>query len=175
MAGLSRFDDALADFEVAMDLSPLALGLHGAYGYVLLCSGAIERAYQVMRGSLDELPVSDTAYAAMSISASLLGRHEDAINAAKRGYELSSHPMLKAQLGYALAAVGEIDEATRLWSELTQTTHPIAAPCHVAALAASLGNRSAARDLLEQAHAESCPFRFLANYDPRLRSVHSDF
>ena len=119
LAGLGNFDDAIPDMGLANELAPMSASLLGAYGFVLLCGNEVTRCHELLRRAVKDVPGADTAFCVLSMASNVLGRHNEAVGFARMGADLSGdQPMMKIQLGYALAKAGDMTQAVSILDEL---------------------------------------------------------
>jgi DNA-binding winged helix-turn-helix (wHTH) protein/Flp pilus assembly protein TadD len=166
--GLGRADEAVADLETALGLGPMNPGLVGPAGYLLFCCGQEDRALDILRVGLDQLPLSDTLHAALSAVLSWRNEHEAAIEHGRQAERFAGdNPSLATLHIYALARSGSADEAARRLDDLVGSGNG-PAPSMLAPVYAVLGRPEDTRAALRRAEDEGCPYRHVVLYDRRL-------
>ncbi|MDQ1901630.1 winged helix-turn-helix domain-containing protein [Paracoccus sp. WLY502] len=170
LGGLGRFDEAVADMEEGLRLSPMNPGLvGGAFGHVLFCARRTQEALTLLREATPILPLTTTVHAVFTEVASWLGLHEEALAHGRATEELSEGASsLSVVLADALARAGRPDEARATLDRLAKQGDLGPVPSFVAAVQLALGHRDMARAALAQADEEGCTYRHLARWDPRL-------
>lgn len=169
-AGVEQLDAAIADADAGLDVSPLDQVLLGLRAWLEICSGNVTGGEMRARDGLERRPGAIGLAAVASIAASLLGRHEEAINALKSYLKLYPvDPIVLSVMAYAQAAGGMADRARETLAELGQITK--APSIHAAAALLSMDRPSEAVALLAAKSAEGCPYFIFAAHDPRLAEL----
>lgn len=155
LAGLERFDEAIALLRRAQELDPLAVRVDLANA--LLRAGQYEEAAREGARSVEFDPDYDRAHATLGWAYIKLGRTEEGIAELERAVALSPdyHQWL-AQLGQARAEAGQIDAARDILAQLelrARTGH--VSPYHLAFVLTGLGEHDRAMDRLEEAFERS--------------------
>lgn len=174
-ADQGRLAEALDDTEIGLRDSPLDQGLLTLHAWLMLCMGEATRAADFARHALDLRPDGSGLRGIISIAASLWGRHEEAIDAARRSVNaVPGDPCLQMGLAYALAQAGhrsEAEETLAAVSTEAQETHPCLS---AAAVALALGRTDLALRHLARGQAEGCPWFAFAACDPRVAPLAGD-
>jgi DNA-binding winged helix-turn-helix (wHTH) protein/Flp pilus assembly protein TadD len=116
------------------------------------------------------------SYWGLSLASLAAERAERAVDALQKAVELSEGgPVMKAQLGWALARGGRTGEARAVLSELKRLeTSTYVSPYHLAVLRLALGERTSALDGLERAAADRDPWIVFLWADDALADLHGD-
>ncbi|MCC3246318.1 winged helix-turn-helix domain-containing protein [Methylocystis sp. WRRC1] len=169
LAALDRLADAIADTEEGLRASPLDQVLLSLQAWLTLCAGDREGSVARAGRGLELRPDAATLHLVVSIVASLDGRHEEAIAAARRGVLASpGDPFVLSVLAYAQARAGETAEAEATFAAATTGADARAPRSFAASVALALGREAEAVSLLERGKAEGCPWFAFVAHDPRL-------
>lgn len=166
-AGRERLDAAIADLDAGLDVSPLDQTLLGVRAWLEICAGNVESGEKRAHDGLERRPGAIGLAVVGAIAASLLGRHQEAINALAPFFE--SHPADPVVLGvlaYAQASAGMMPQARETLSQLNRIAWTPS--IHAAAALLALGHDGEAVRLLAARRDEGCPFLAFAAHDPRL-------
>jgi DNA-binding winged helix-turn-helix (wHTH) protein len=169
-----RPQDALAEVRAALDLNRWGNWYSGLLAQYLFFAGDREAAIIEARAAERRFPEVEISHMMLSIVASGVGLHDEAIVAGRRAMDLAPDtPMVHTALACALARAGESGEA----SELIRTIEArgIAAHCPWLATAyVALGRRERAIDVLTRARDVGSPQFVYAFVDPRLADLNGD-
>ncbi len=110
-------DEGIAELTRAKELDPLSPLYRAELGWHYWCAGNLRKAYEEGRSAVEIDPDFRMGQGFLSASAADLGRHEEAIAAANKGFKYS--------LAYAYARAGRKDEARALAAQLAQNPRPI--------------------------------------------------
>jgi DNA-binding winged helix-turn-helix (wHTH) protein/Tfp pilus assembly protein PilF len=169
-------EEAIGDLRSALELNPLAPAAHGLYASVLLCTQRTEAALSHLRRADESLPLEDMGLASLTVAASQLGHHNEAIKAGRRAAERSERtPIWLTYLAHALAQAGQVKEARALLREIETAPEAMRAPAALLApVHLILGRREQALASLKRSAQENCPWFPISRYDPRLESLFKD-
>lgn len=172
LALLSRFDEALDQFEEARRLDPLSPIIMEGHASVPLFRRNYEQALAELRAVADLEPSFHKAYTGMGRALSLKGDYRKALEMFRLGQTYGGEsPSLLAAIGQVHGLVGEREEALRCLQRLQAWS----AERHIqrtpfAILHMGLGNLTTALDYLEQAVELKEPnvvlYRVHPLYDP---------
>jgi pentatricopeptide repeat protein len=123
---------------------------------------------------VERFPEVEISHMMLSIVASGIGLHEEAVAAGQRAMELAPDtPLVHTALACALARGGRLEEATDLIQAIE--AHGIVAHCPWLATAyLALGRRDRAIDVLARAREAGSPQFVYAFVDPRLAELNGD-
>lgn len=168
-------EEAIGDLRSALELNPLAPAVHGLYASVLLCTQRAETALAHLRRAAESLPLEDAGLAALTVAASHLGHHDEAIKAGRRAAERSGRtPIWLTYLAHALVQAGQVKEARALLREIETTPEAVAPATLLAPVYLILGQREQALASLKRGAQENCPWFPISRYDPRLEPLFKD-
>jgi TolB-like protein/DNA-binding winged helix-turn-helix (wHTH) protein/Flp pilus assembly protein TadD len=167
-----RFEEAIAEAELARRLDPLSVVANSLVGIVLYRARRYEQALAPLQQAIELNPYHPTPYLPQGLALSMLGRHEDAIAALEKGVLVSdrSSEML-AQLALVSGRAGLADRARALLAELqTRSRGEHVSPFAFALVHVGLGERAAAIEALEGAYRERewylCVLKTEPTFDP---------
>jgi DNA-binding winged helix-turn-helix (wHTH) protein/tetratricopeptide (TPR) repeat protein len=172
LAAMGRHEEAAERGRRALALDPLSLVINTDLGFVLYFARRYEEAVAQLRTALELDPGFAYGHFALGHTYLQLGRSEEAVGELRQAVELSgASTSMLAALGIAQAAAGRSGEARAVVAELERRAaerHVEAA--HFAFLAAALGDRARAIELLAKACDERSRFVVFLNvwpiYDP---------
>jgi eukaryotic-like serine/threonine-protein kinase len=156
LASAGRFDTAREEIRLARQVDPLAPIVGAGVSWIEHLAGNEGASATAAREVLARDPAFPLAHWRLGVALHGLGRRDEAIAALRRAVETSAgSPDMVAQLGFALAAAGDLGGARREEQRLAE----LAAERYVSAygralLALGTGDREAALDWLERAAEE---------------------
>lgn len=168
-----RLDEAIADLDVGLRLSPFDQGLLGMRAWLEICRGDVANGEKLARQGLELRPGAIGLAVAASIATSLNGHVRDAEELIHAHLQPdTTHPLVMSVLAYIQAKGGMIAQAEE---SLAAAGTPKPGPCiYVAAATLALGRVEEAKRLMESKRADGCPWFAFAAYDPRLAPIHDD-
>ena len=169
LVGVGRFDDAMSQRDIARQLDPAAMAIHGNASWIAYLVGRREQA--VAEGRTLRLLEPESAYGAFShglvCAGSVFG--DEAVSAFRDAVRLSDRMSLYVvMLAYALARVGASDEARSLLAEVHARTNEFVWPMGLAFAYAHLGETETALDYLDRAYDERVGWMVLMAREPAL-------
>ena len=166
--------DAVAEVRAALDLNRWGNWYSGLLAQYLFFAGDREAALIEARTAVGRFPEVEISHMLLSVVASGVELHEEAVAAGRRAMELAPYtPLLHTALACALARAGRRVEATDLIQAIE--SRGIAAHCPWLATAyLALGRRDQAIDVLERARNVGSPQFVYAFVDPRLADLAGD-
>lgn len=172
---LGRLSEAIAEVDEGLRSNPLDRVLLSVRPWIEFYDGDFERSLLMARQALDLRPDIEAAYLVVAVSASRLGRHDEALAAAQRAIELSGRePFFLSVLADALALADKKDEAESALDEALAGDGYVGPPILLAAPALALGRRGEALELLRRAGEDGCPWLCFAVADPRLAPLREE-
>lgn len=156
-----RFDEALAELDLARQLDPIADAVSNERAVTLYCAGRYDEAIQAARRVLELKPEFYFARIVMADALVQQGRSAEAIAEYEKTMAATGRvSYMLARIGYALAREGRREEARRLLDEVAQVSEP-AAHMDAARLYTGMGGRAEAirrLELAEQTHVPDANF-----------------
>ena len=157
---VGRFDEGIAEARRARDLDPLSLPVNNALAGRLLVAGRVDEALEQLQKTLEMDPHFAPAHQTLGWAYLNQGKHEEAIREFQRAIQLSGSDDtdLMLDLGYAYAAVGNREEASRILVKLKKLHERRLVPSgSIAILYGALGELNEAFAWLEKAYEERDP------------------
>ncbi len=158
---VGRFEEAIAEAELARRLDPLSVVTSSVVGFVLYRARQYDHALEAVQRAIELDADHPTPYLARGLALSMLGRHEEAIAALEKGVVASqrSSEML-AQLALAYGRAGFTDHARAMLSQLeararTQHVSPFAFSLAYTGLGDGARRSTRSRKLIERANGTS--------------------
>jgi TolB-like protein/Tfp pilus assembly protein PilF len=151
---VGRFEEAIAEAQLARRLDPLSVVTNSHVGLVLYRAREYEAALDVLQQAMELDPDHPMPYLPRGLSLSMLGRHEEAVATLEKGLVASdrSSEML-AQLALAYGRAGRTSDARAMLFELQardRTQH--VSPFAFALAYVGVGEADKAVDALEAAY-----------------------
>jgi tetratricopeptide (TPR) repeat protein len=169
----ARFDEALAELEVARSIDPLAPFVSAITGRVFVNARRPDDAIRILRGALELVPELDVLHQQLGHAYLQKGMHDDAVAALRQAAALSGQRD-SAQLAYALAITGQRDEAEAIVRGIVESGQAGRQAFHVAMAHAGLGEADETFRWLEYGYAERGSFMDGVKVTPAFEAVHSD-
>ncbi len=170
-----RFDDALREIGRAEALDPFSLRVIELAGRRLIYARQPEQAVAHLRKSLELYPDSATLRLTLGLALSQLGRHQEAVGAARQAAGLNSAPTYRAWLAYCLARAGQRAEALSLLHDLQRrATHERVSPAYIARIYVGLGENELALQWLRKSYDEHSDHILGVGADPVYDPLRAD-
>ena len=156
LAARGRVQDAITEVRRAQDLDPLSSIVNSDLGWYLLYAGQVSEAIAQFRKTLEFDDTSVSAHRGLGIALSESGRHDDALTELRRALTLAENsPVIMGHLGAAQARAGRRADAAATLKDMEALAAREYVPSSaLAEIAAALGDKERALELLERAHAE---------------------
>jgi TolB-like protein/Flp pilus assembly protein TadD len=168
LALMGRFDEALAQMEITLELDPLSLVMNSHKGWILYFARRFEEAADQLVQALEIDPTFPVARYFLGLTYLQMGKIETAIDEFQKARELSgTHPAAMSGLGLAHGMKGKTDEArgyARQIEELARKRY--VAPYFIACIYIGLGEKERALDLVEESYKEHSSWMGLMKVDP---------
>ena len=151
---VGRFEEAIAEAQLARRLDPLSVVTNSLVGLVLYRARQYDDALEALEQAIELDPNHPMPYLPQGLALSMLGRHDEAIAALEKGVAASgrSSEML-AQLALAHGRAGRTSRARALLSELrARSRMQHVSPFAFALVHTGLGERGTAIEALEEAY-----------------------
>ena len=169
LAGVGKFDEALAERDIARQLDPGAMSIHGNASWITYLTGRREQA--IAEGRTLRLLEPESAYGAFShgLVCAGGGEEEEAVAAFRDAVRLSDGMTLYVMmLAYALARSGAVAEARSHLATVHARTNEFVWPMGLAFAYAHLGDTEVALDYLERSYDERVGWMSLIGREPAL-------
>ena len=150
-----RYDEAIQQVRVAIEVDPLSLVVNSDYGLWLVYSGQYEDGVEQLDKTLELQPDWAWAHVGLGHSYELQGLYAEAIPHYEKASELSGAPFGLGFLGHAYAKSGRLDDAHAILQRLEALSRKqYLSPVETAYVHAGLGDLDATFEWLEKAHDE---------------------
>jgi tetratricopeptide (TPR) repeat protein len=153
---IGRFEEAIAEAQLARRLDPLSVVTNSLLGLVLYRARRYAEALDALQQAIELDPQHPMPYLPQGLALSMLGRHDEAVAALETGAAVSdrSSEML-AQLALASGRAGLTDRSRALLVELEARSRMQHVPRFAFALVhTGLGEWEAAIEALEEAYQD---------------------
>lgn len=152
LALLGRFDEAIAEIEIASGLDPLSTIIQDGKGLILMFACRYDEAIAAYRRTIELDPSFYKPYTSIGRVYIQLGCYSEAIAMLRKGREIGGDiPNILAALGQAHALSGDREQAEGMLAELQTMANMRYVPSNSLALIhLALGNRDLALDCLER-------------------------
>ncbi len=152
LALLGRFEEAMAEIEIACSLDPLSMIIQEGKGLILMLGGRYDEAIVEYRRTIELDPSFYKLYTSLGRVYIQCGWYHEAILMLRKGREIAGDiPNILAALGQAYALAGDRDEAEKMLAELKSLARTRYVPSNsLGLLHLALGNRNLALDCLER-------------------------
>lgn len=165
-----RFEEAVAAAERARKLDPLSFNAQMAVGNAFRAAGQHDRALQEFRRALEMSPGNTRGRFALGVTFVAMGRLDEAI----RELEPAARPpqghnsRLEGYLGYAYAAAGRTEDASKVLEELkSHRRDQYVSSFGIALIHDALGEKQPALAALQRAYQDrAVEFAQIADYPP---------
>jgi serine/threonine-protein kinase len=152
LALLGRFDEAIAEIEIARGLDPLSMIIHEGKGQILMLGRRYQEAIAEYRRMIEIDPSFYKPYTSMGRAYIQSGLYTEAIATLRHGRQIAGEiPNILAALGQAHVLAGDREEGERMLAELQAMAKTRYVPSNTLALLhLALGDRGVALDYLER-------------------------
>lgn len=153
LEALARFDRAIAEGKRAVELDPLSLIANSDLGYVYLNARRYDEAVAQLSKTIEIDPRFYMAHYYLGEALQLKGQVTEAIAEYRTAVDLNDDPIALAFLGQAYARAGQMDEAQKILTRLTEEAKSRYVSGYSFALVlTALGDKEGAVDALERAY-----------------------
>ena len=175
LAELGRFDEAIAELEMAHRLDPGSVAMNAYVGLPLFFARRYDQIIQRLQPIADMNPGYHHPHAFLGLAYEQKGEWAKATAQLEQAYKMDSEPEALAQLGHAYAVAGRTADARKVLRQLTQQSRRrYISPYNFAVLYAGLGERDEAFRWLQKVEQDRSEWFAAVNVDPRLDALHSD-
>jgi TolB-like protein len=152
LALLGRFDEAMPEIEIAMELDPLSMIIRECRAYLLMLARRYDDSIAEYSEFLELDPSFYRAYTGLGRAYIQVGRYSDAIRMLQKGRLLAGDvPNILGALGQAYGLAGRKDEALGMLADIDRLAKTRYAPSITFAIIhLGLGDCETALDYLEQ-------------------------
>lgn len=174
LVAAGQVQEAVAEVGTMAQLNPWNAWLSYLNGQYLLYAGRPAEALEAARLGAARFADVDVAHFSLSMVASALNLHDEAIAAGRRAVDLNPDtPLVHTALAAALARAGRATEARRAIERIESGAPPLPA-LWLAPAWCALGDPARARAMLALAERQRVPQRAYAALDPRFAGLRAD-
>jgi Flp pilus assembly protein TadD len=175
LAGLGRFNEAVAEVEQAQKLDPASPAMSAYVGAPLYLAHRYDEVIRRLQPIAETHPALQQAHAFLALAYEQKRDWTNSVKEMERAYELEKEPQSLAQLGHIYAASGRTADARRILRQLQELAHNQYVTAYdIGLLYAGLGEREEAFQWLEKVNQDRSEWFAMVNVDPRLEALHSD-
>jgi len=172
---MGRFDEALAELEIALELEPLSIIINAALGTHFHLARQPALAIEQLSKTIELDANFPYAYFIRGLAYGQVGRYEEAVAELRKAVRLSGNPEYLSRLGCIYASAKRRREARAVLRKLKELRkRKYVAGYDLAALYAALGETDGAFAWLETALAERDEALGLLGIDPAFDSLRPD-
>ena len=173
----TRFDEAIAEIERALELDPLSLVINKDFGSLFYYARQYDRAIEALHKTLEMDPNFSEAHAYLGLVYLQKSIYEEALAELQKENELSRgrHPIVESWIGIAYVQMGKRGEAQEVVDDLMERSKYMYVSSYgLACVYFVLGEKDNAFEWLEKAYEERDYWLSYLKIDPFLDSVRSD-
>jgi tetratricopeptide (TPR) repeat protein len=175
LMAVERFDEAIAEARLAIDLDPLSLVNNTQLGHSLWFARRYDQAAEQFRKTLEMDSNFVMARCNLGQVYTHQGKYSMAIAELQQVVASSRHSRYLAALGYAYAASGRRSDAIKTLEELNELSkHRYVSPYFVAVIYAGLGEKDTAFTWLDKACETRASYSRFLGVDPSFDGLRSD-
>ncbi len=172
---LGRFDEAIEEFQRALELDPLSLIVNANFANTLYFAGRNEEALEQARKTVDLDSQFPSGHMNLAFILAGTGKFPEALAEAKKGYALSSNTQALAQVGFIYARWGKHREALKVMEQLKKVSKTSYVDGYDwALLYTALGQMEEAFSWLEKSLDDRSWRMLFLKIDPRFEPLRSD-
>jgi len=173
---MRRFEEAIAQIQIARQLDPLALLTNAHVGGAFYFAGRYDEAIEQFRKTLELEPSYHLAHMGLAIAFGQKGMFDEAIATLERAKTLAGEIMpIRGALGNIYARAGRVREAEAVLQELFELESArYVSALDFALVYAGLGRTDEFFQSLERAAADHCGRLAWALVDPRYENFRSN-
>ena len=167
LAAMGRFDEAIAEMNLALTLDPLSLAANSHLGWVLYFARRYDQAFDQLRSTVEMDPGFPLTHLFLGLTCIQKTTYREAIVELGKAFESLGHPGVFAELSrrYGQALRGE---------PASPVQDDVISPYLMAIVHLSLGLKDIALAYLEQAYDERCCWLVNLGVEPALDGLRSE-
>jgi len=176
LSAVGRFDEALAEVDLALELDSLSLINNLNLALHLYFGRQYDRAIDQLQKTLELDPYYALARWSLGRTYTQQARYQEAIDEFRKAVHLSGgSPLMLSELARVYALSGQREKARKLLNELkTRSTERYVSPYDIATMHAGLGEQNLAFEWLDRAYEERSGRLFFLKVDPYWDNLRSD-
>ncbi|HEX8844485.1 MAG TPA: tetratricopeptide repeat protein [Pyrinomonadaceae bacterium] len=176
LAGMGRFDEAVAEMRRSLEIDPLSLISNANLGWILYVARQYDEAIEQLQKTLEMDPNFARARVYLGRVYLQKGMYAEAIRELQKAMTLlEGNNFVLAALGHAYGASGRRDEAQRVLDQLRERSkREYISAYDIARIYTGLGDKEQALRWLERAYEDKAAQLIWLKVDPQLDSLRSD-
>ncbi len=175
LSRMSKFNEAKAAFQRALNLDPLSLQINVSLGATLYMMGQYEQSIEQLTHVLEMNSFYYPACVCLGMAYQSMGNMEQAITEYENACSMDDSLTTLGHLGQSLAIVGKRNEALKICAKLQkQQKRLYVSPYYVALIYAGLGDNDKAFAWLEKTYNERNEIITWLGVNPEVNSLRSD-
>ncbi len=176
LKALGRFDEALAEMRIALELDPVSMAVNTGLGHVLYLSRDFDAAIDQYARALKIDPTFGPAHLWFGRPYLQKGMYDRAIAEIQQAVDSSGGSTISlAVLAHALASAGRESEARKILDDLLERSRTRYLPSYwIALVFTGLGDIGQAMTWLERAYEERSSWLVWIQVEPRFDRLRSD-
>lgn len=176
LSAVGRFDEALAEVDLALELDSLSLINNLNLALHLYFGRQYDRAIDQLQKTLELDPYYALARWSLGKTYTQQARYQEALDEFRKAAHLSGRSSLMlSELGRVYALSGQSEKARKLLSELkTRSSERYVSPYDIATMHAGLGEQNLAFEWLDRAYEERSGRLFFLKVDPYWDNLRTD-
>ena len=176
LKAMGRFDEALAEMRLALELDPVSMAVNTGFGHVLYLARNFDAAIEQYAKALQIDPSFGPAHLWFGRPYLEKGMYAEAIAEIQQAVASSGGSTISlAVLAHALASAGKKSEATKILEDLLERSRTRYLPSYwIALVYTGLGDHDQALAWLERAYEERSSWLVWIKVEPRFDGLRSD-
>jgi serine/threonine-protein kinase len=176
LQAMGRFDEAIAQGKLALELDPLSLIANACLGLAYYYAGQYDQTIEQNHNLLEIEPKFFLIYVDLARAYEQKGMYDQALNELSRARELvGDEPTVLAEIGYAYARSGKTGEARKILDKLNELAgQKYVQEYEIAAVYVALGEKDQAFALLDKAYAQPSAWLIMLRVEPKFAVLRQD-
>ncbi len=175
LTAAGRFDEALKETGVALEIDPLSLIINATAGWIKYYARRYDEAAALLRKTIEMDSSFPTAHWLLGYALEAQAKYDEAIVQFEEARSKDATPATLSSLGHALAVAGRPNEALGIVETLDRMSlSRYVSPDSQGVVFAALGDFGRAFECLEKAVQDRSSYLIYINVDPRLDPLRSD-
>ncbi len=176
LAAMSRFDEALRQIDLALELDPLSLAINSIKGWILYLAHRFREAAEQLTNTIEMDVNFALSHYYLGLVYIQLAQYKDSVAQFAKAREASNeHPAAISGFATGLGLAGDMKQASRVLADFEElATRRYVEPYYLAAAHLNLGNKAQGFRWLEKGFEERSPRLSKVMVDPAFDKIRSD-